>query len=193
MQRSTLERWITVIDSLSYYEILGLTRNASTDDIRKAFLAFAEHFHPDRHAWRPPEEQAHVATIFKRATEALAILCDPRLRPRYDEALAAGTVRPQRLLVAPEATRQEAPSVTPSISLAPTAVAKLVTRPTARPFAMRAAELANQGDYTQAKLQLTMAMHLDGNNPKLQAYARQIDTQIEAQKAAGPSRTPAKR
>jgi hypothetical protein len=58
-------------------------------------------------------------------------------------------------------------------------VADRVRTPGARPFVLRAAELAKKGDPQQAKLQLVMAMHLDAKNPALEAYAKELDEAIK--------------
>jgi molecular chaperone DnaJ len=61
-----------------YYEILGLGRNASEDDIKKAFRKLAFKFHPDHNA----DEKAGEA--FKEINEAYQILNDPDKRSAYD-------------------------------------------------------------------------------------------------------------
>ena len=54
MDSDTIRAWLAVIDSLSYYELLGVTPQAGADQVRKAFYRFAGDFHPDGHAMRPP-------------------------------------------------------------------------------------------------------------------------------------------
>jgi molecular chaperone DnaJ len=62
-----------------YYEILGVTHDASADDLKKAYRRLALQFHPDRNPGdKAAEEQ------FKEAAEAYAILSDPVKRERYD-------------------------------------------------------------------------------------------------------------
>ena len=62
-----------------YYEVLGVHRNASEADIKKAFRQMALRFHPDRNP-EDPEAEAR----FKRIAEAYEVLSDPARRAEYD-------------------------------------------------------------------------------------------------------------
>jgi molecular chaperone DnaJ len=62
-----------------YYEILGVARDASADDLKKAFRKAALKHHPDRN---PGDQEAEAK--FKEADEAYEILSDPDQRARYD-------------------------------------------------------------------------------------------------------------
>ena len=62
-----------------YYEILGVPRDASADDLKKAFRKAALKHHPDRN---PGDKEAEGK--FKQAAEAYEILSDPDQRARYD-------------------------------------------------------------------------------------------------------------
>jgi curved DNA-binding protein len=64
-----------------YYEVLGVARNASADDIKKAYRQLALKWHPDRH---PPEKRDEAEETFKRVNEAYEVLSDPDKRKRYD-------------------------------------------------------------------------------------------------------------
>jgi molecular chaperone DnaJ len=62
-----------------YYELLGLARNASADDIKKAYRKLAMQYHPDRnHGNREAEHK------FKECTEAYEVLRDDQRRAAYD-------------------------------------------------------------------------------------------------------------
>lgn len=67
-----------------YYEILGLPRNASTDDIKSAFRKLARQYHPDVSKEQDAEEK------FKEINEAYGVLSDPQKRARYDQYGRAG-------------------------------------------------------------------------------------------------------
>jgi len=62
-----------------YYEILGVSRQCSSDELRVAFRKIAMDSHPDRH---PNDPVAHER--FKEASEAYAVLSDPERRRSYD-------------------------------------------------------------------------------------------------------------
>ncbi|OWK41731.1 molecular chaperone DnaJ [Fimbriiglobus ruber] len=68
-----------------YYEILIIAREASGEDIKKAYRKLAMQFHPDRN-----HGDAEAADKFKEATEAYEILSDAEKRQRYDRYGHAG-------------------------------------------------------------------------------------------------------
>jgi len=68
-----------------YYEILGLSRDASNDEIKKAFKKLAMKFHPDRNPDNPKAEEQ-----FKEAKEAYEVLSDPQKKSAYDQFGHAG-------------------------------------------------------------------------------------------------------
>ena len=72
-----------------YYEVLGLSHDASNDDIRKAYRQAALKYHPDRN---PGDSSAEAS--FKEATEAYSVLSDQDKRQRYDRFGHAGVEGP---------------------------------------------------------------------------------------------------
>ncbi len=68
-----------------YYEILGVSRNASEAEIKKAFKRLAMKYHPDRN---PDDKVAEEK--FKEAKEAYEVLSDPQKRSAYDQFGHAG-------------------------------------------------------------------------------------------------------
>lgn len=65
-----------------YYEILGVARGASADDIKKAYRKLALKWHPDRHQGNGKKE---AEDKFKRISEAYEVLSDPDKRQKYDQ------------------------------------------------------------------------------------------------------------
>ncbi len=68
-----------------YYEVLGVAKDASADEIKKAYRKLAMKYHPDRN---PGDKEA--ADKFKEASEAYEILSNPEKRERYDRFGHAG-------------------------------------------------------------------------------------------------------
>jgi molecular chaperone DnaJ len=68
-----------------FYEILGLTKNASDDEIKKAYRKLAIKYHPDKN---PDDKVAEEK--FKEAAEAYEILSNPEKRQRYNQYGHAG-------------------------------------------------------------------------------------------------------
>lgn len=64
-----------------YYEVLGVARNASQDEIKSAFRRLAKEWHPDRH---PAERKKLAEEKFKEIAEAYEVLADPDKRRKYD-------------------------------------------------------------------------------------------------------------
>jgi curved DNA-binding protein CbpA len=169
MDWDVIQQWLEVLDSLSYYELLRTPKEATPDQLKASFYAFATDFHPDSHAGRPKHERDAIGHIFKRGNEAYRVLANPALRARYDQALAKGDVRPQGLLsLAPPAETASQP---------PKANDRM-RHPNARQFVLRAEELMEKGDPKQAKIQLTLAMHMDRNNPALETFLKEIEAEI---------------
>ena len=68
-----------------YYEVLGVDKNASADDIKKAYRKSAMKYHPDRN---PGDKEAEEK--FKELGEAYEVLSDPEKKSRYDQFGFAG-------------------------------------------------------------------------------------------------------
>src|SRR5881394_3488815 len=62
-----------------YYEVLGLSRTASIDEIKKSYRRLAVQYHPDKNPGDTTAEEK-----FKEAAEAYGVLSDEEKRARYD-------------------------------------------------------------------------------------------------------------
>ena len=68
-----------------YYEALGLSQEASAEDIKKAYRKLALKYHPDKNPGNKVSEEK-----FKEISEAYAVLSDPEKRRQYDTFGSAG-------------------------------------------------------------------------------------------------------
>src|SRR5215204_6570654 len=70
-----------------YYEVLGMAKNASDEDIKKAYRKLAMKYHPDRNQG---DQNKKAEDQFKEAKEAYEMLSDPQKRAAYDQYGHAG-------------------------------------------------------------------------------------------------------
>ncbi|MBI2815999.1 MAG: molecular chaperone DnaJ [Acidobacteria bacterium] len=69
-----------------YYEVLGISRTANDDEIKKAYRKMAMQWHPDKN----PDKKAEAEEKFKEASEAYSVLSDAQKRAQYDRFGHAG-------------------------------------------------------------------------------------------------------
>ena len=68
------------MEKRDYYEVLGVEKTATADEIKKAYRKKAIQYHPDKN---PGDKEAEEK--FKEAAEAYSVLSDPDKRSRYDQ------------------------------------------------------------------------------------------------------------
>jgi len=84
------------VEFKDYYDVLGVPRNASDADIKKAFRKLAHKYHPD-----VAKDKATAEDKFKELNEANEVLSDPEKRRKYDE-LGANWNHPERQPAPPQ-------------------------------------------------------------------------------------------
>ena len=85
------------ISSMNYYQVLRVSKDASEDEIKKAYFQLARKFHPDRFDRSVNEHyRAQIGEVFDAITKAYRTLSDETLKREYDAKTPAGTKEDSR-------------------------------------------------------------------------------------------------
>lgn len=68
----------------NYYDVLGVTKSASAEEIKKAYRKLAHEYHPDKHQGKSDTERSGHESRFKEVNEAYQVLSNPQKRQQYD-------------------------------------------------------------------------------------------------------------
>lgn len=79
----------------NYYQMLGISRDANAEDIKKAFRKLAMRFHPDRNAGNSEEAEER----FKEINEAYEVLGNEQKRLHYDRLIGWSGYRQETIVV----------------------------------------------------------------------------------------------
>lgn len=147
--RAGLDERIRSYARLDHYEALGVTRQATAADIKKAYYGLAKQYHPDRyHHASDPDVADKLEAVFAQVARAYETLKDERMRAEYDRRLGSGipippplavsspppkvvTPPPPRPVAPPPATAPQAPRPKPAAE--PPKPAAAPPRPAAEP------------------------------------------------------------
>eukprot|EP01064_Diplonema_japonicum_P028578 TRINITY_DN440_c2_g2_i1.p1 TRINITY_DN440_c2_g2~~TRINITY_DN440_c2_g2_i1.p1 ORF type:complete len:477 (+),score=159.73 TRINITY_DN440_c2_g2_i1:36-1466(+) len=86
----SLNRRVKMAKRKNFYKILGVSRDASDREIKKAYHLSAKEWHPDKWNSSSEEEKETAEAKFKEIGEAFAILSDPNKRRKYDMGVLDG-------------------------------------------------------------------------------------------------------
>ncbi len=173
---AVVRRWAAALEHADYFTLLDVPvpkageKELSEADLRRAFHAFAERFHPDHYRSADREAQEAAAAVFRRGSEAYRVLKDPVLRKRYAEKLATGDTRLSHADIV-DAARP--PASTDKII-------DVVKLPISRQFAAKADELIAAGYLRGAKMQLDILGMREPNNPLLKQRIQELAEKLAA-------------
>jgi DnaJ-class molecular chaperone len=150
------------LDQYSYYELLNLSAEATTEEIQQAFHRMALSMHPDRHFMNPDQElKQRLGAIYKRVAEGYRVLCGEQTRPEYDRQLAEGEMR----LVRTERKRSGMEHPEDSID-----------NHQARKFFVIGLKAERDGDLQTARLNYKFALDLAEDHPTIVKRMEWVDS-----------------
>ncbi len=148
-------------DRYDYYQLLGITPVASSDQVRTAFHQFAREHHPDNFVGSP-EESARHTELYQLGSEAYRVLLDPLKRKLYNEGLERGVLR-----YSEDRAEEKRRTIKPPGGV-------VLRSGKARAFFSRAHRAIKSEDWAQAKLNLRMAIQNEPDNEDLKAKLEEV-------------------
>jgi DnaJ-class molecular chaperone len=141
------------LDRIDYYRLLGVPRDAPSDDVKMAYHRVAGIYHPDAHRQANEHVQKCLSSIFKRMSEAYRVLNDYGRRKRYDASLAQGGTA--RMV---ETKREQAGPRSPDAML---------KTPAGKRCFLQALQQIKRNDFAGAKLNLQLALNYEGQGAQM--------------------------
>jgi DnaJ-class molecular chaperone len=149
------------LDEFDYFSLLGCAQTVSPADLRHAFRGLAQSYHPDALASDDEELRAAVEAIYRRLTEAYAVLRQPSQRQAYIAGLGQGLTRydPDKSQAALKRSRAEqAPGQSEN----------------GRLHFQRAQRAAALGDHFSAAEEMRLALLYEPNEPGFISFAQKL-------------------
>jgi DNA-binding response OmpR family regulator/curved DNA-binding protein CbpA len=95
-QREKLASKMSAMRKMDYFEILGLAKNATREDVKRAYFGLAKEYHPDKQVGSASAEVRTLAQqVYDLISQAHDVLSDPTERARYEKGLKGGA-KPQQ-------------------------------------------------------------------------------------------------
>lgn len=149
-KKVTIETAFSVLDELSYYQILNVDGQARPADIKRAFLKRSQEFHPDRFFNVDDDDLKHqVTAVYKRIAEAYQVLRNPDYRAEYDKQIAEN----------PAELRFQLKDKKPAGTVEATA-----KNPQAKKFLQMALNCLKKKDFSGAEMNFQFALKFEPNN-----------------------------
>ncbi|MFT3709395.1 MAG: DnaJ domain-containing protein [Archangium sp.] len=181
-QAAELRRMATQLDSLDYFQLLGLAQTAGAGDIKKAFYRESRTYHPDRF-FHMPESQVKedIGHLYKRITEAYYVLKDDQKRKKYLADLASPE-RANRLRYT-EATESELKAEARKV-----VEDEFGTNAKSRPFFKTAMAEYDKQNWVAAERSFKMGLMYEPGNARFKEKLAEVQKKIEDERRAkGPS------
>jgi DnaJ-class molecular chaperone len=171
---------VAQLDTLDYYEVLKITKEASPADIKKAFYRESRRFHPDRFfQLEDVTLKERVHDLYKRVTEAYYVLRDDRRRSKY----AADMAGPER---AKKLRFDEASEAESKVAAKKEAEEQIGTTPKGRQFFQSGMADFDAGRWSGAERNFKMALTFEPQNSRYKAKFEEAKAKMDAQaKQAG--------
>ena len=148
-----------------YYEVLGVPRKATPDEIKRAYRRLARKSHPDL---QPAAERPKASEAFKEINEAYEVLSDPGKRAKYD-ALGANWKNGMDFTPPPGATGRSAEGFSPEdLGDFSDFFASIFGRPTGRGTRGGSVRVTMPGADVEAELPVTLDDLLRGGKRRIQ-------------------------